>query len=418
MKCNNCGYDLDQNAKFCENCGSKIENDNSVSDTLTQKENLVQPEPLQNLNSNESVQENLTVDINEPVVDNGVYNETVDISTNELPQPLHNQVNLNNLESSNINNTSTSSKKSSNLMIWIAVLIIALVTVVGVFLLIALNKNSNSIDVLKKSIANLEEKSKDSGTVKLGVSASSGDSLNINLSGSVKFQKSNDQYNLALLLDKSAFMDAVEVYSTFSKENVSLYLKSDLIDSLGYTASENSVWLNYIYNIENTVSGGSENEKAKDVDIYSIIDNKHFKYIDEVNGVKHYSLIIDEELINKLAEELKKLNIEEVSSMEDVSSQVKLEKPLNVEFYINKSNTLEKIEADVSGMLDDESISKVILSMNFENLGSTIVSIPPEALNSNMDIMTYINENSMVNYDDFDYNYDDFDTMNNLEYNF
>lgn len=428
MKCNNCGSILDQNAKFCENCGSKIENDNSVNETLTPKENIVQPEPLQNLNvnenfnvdTNESIINNNT-NVNESTVNNNISNETLDqtvnISTNELPQTENNQINLNNLENTNINNTSSSNKKSSNLKIWISVAIIALVAVIGVLLLIALNKNSNSVDVLQKAVANLEEKSKDSGTVKMLVSASSGDSLNINLSGSVKFQKNNDQYALAFLLEKSAFMDAVEVYSSVSKENVSLYLKSDLIDSLGYTESENSIWLNYIYNIENTINE-MESEKTEDFDIYSVIDNKHFKYIDEANGVKHYSLIIDEELINKLNEEVKKMDIEEINSMEDVSSQIKLDKPFNVEFYINKSNTLEKIETDVASLLDDDSISKMVLSISFENLGSTVVSIPQEALNSSMDITTYVSQNSKVNYDGFDYNYDDFSTTGDLEYSF
>ncbi len=128
MTCKRCGATLEDNAKFCGNCGALIEVDQNI-EPLNQEVNLDSvnlytglDEPLNPINTNLNIDENSKV---EPVLSVPENNSDIDLNNNlnSLP-PMPNQT--------EINNTSTTKDKkgtSKILMVLVALVIILIITV-------------------------------------------------------------------------------------------------------------------------------------------------------------------------------------------------------------------------------------------------------------------------------------------------
>ena len=122
-------------------------------------------------------------------------------------------------------------------------------------------------------------------------------------------------------------------------------------------------------------------------------------FIGEENNLKHYQLVIDNELLNAIkSQEAIKGNLEGIE--ETVSSvyngSTELTQTVYLDVYISKSNELVKLSLDLSNLLAEETLNKIELSIEFSNLGNTLVQIPTEVKNSQIDLETYMEKYAIV----------------------
>lgn len=378
MICKKCGTNIADTSKFCGYCGEKVE--------LTKEES--------NTNTNLTVEESLT-----------------DVKVNEVIQPLPiDNLTINALENeTNIspNEQKNSNKKNRNFSNGWALILLGgvLLAIAIVLLLVAFNKPSynESIKALDSAINNLEDNS--SGTVQANLLMQSADNISINMSGTFKYAKVNDGYGFELSIDKSMLFDGFNIYSLIDKDYLKLYVKSNVIDMLGSTSSSLDTWLKYEMPMGDNVV---LDEKLIQYDLSSIFDKKHIKYVGKEGNLKHYQLIID----NNLIEKIETLNSDTNEFAR--SNNITITDNIVLDVYLT-NNKLAKITLDLSNLIDDESLSKIIFSMDFKDFNSTNISIPKEAINSFITLDEYMEEykvNDVESDYEFDYDYDtnyDFD---------
>lgn len=391
MICKNCNANIDEKSKFCIYCGSKVELVENSKQTVNidmevQNSNNVIGEPTINTDINMGTEENSAIANNNTVAQGNVNKDlekTVVVPTEQLNEQIP------------VQNTP---KKSNKVLIFV-ILGILLAIIAGILLFYSFNKTSNnSVKVLEKAVNNLVTKGENSGTINLDLKIEADASASVNLSAAVKYARVDDNYNIALKLNKSLLFDEINLYSTITDKDVILYAKSSLIDMLGTTSSPTDMWVHYMLNLDEVIDTEEENVELKsNIDLSSIFDDKHYKYIDKKDGLRQYQLIIDNDLLANI-----KKTAESSESLKDYLSEISeedinLEQPIYLDFYINDSNDLVKISMDVSKMLEDESISKAVFEISFVDFANTSVQIPMEAKNSTTDIMSYMSTYMLKN---------------------
>ncbi|MBE6139742.1 MAG: zinc ribbon domain-containing protein [Firmicutes bacterium] len=393
MICKKCGANIAETSKFCGYCGNQMEIENQTVNTF----NNVNEVNSQNVN----LEKNIPIGQEQPIVNMApIQEQTVNLNLQAqqvIEQPIPNQ-------------GQTPNKKNNNLILLTSGI---LVTLIGVIIIIVsiFKTNGASITVLQKAINNLNQVASNSLTVKgkLSLAATTGESFEINVSS--KVQKKEDKYNMELMLEKSMFFDEIKLYGTVSKDNISLYAKSSLIDMLGSTSSIEDKWVYYTLNLKelgvdlSTLEQNTELQQTfNNINLEDLIDKKHFLYIGKKDGLKHYQLVIDQKLIENIITKLAEMSGETIDDTVDMTEE--LEETIKIDFYINNSDELAKIELNMSDYLTEEDgLSKLVFTLEFTGLNSTIVEIPNEAITSTMDLETYMNSNA-VETDDYDYEFD------------
>lgn len=376
MICKKCGTNIPDTAKFCNVCGEKIEVENNINITNSAVEEkntemvTLQSEPIQQVES-EKVQENV---ISQPTV-----NPNTEIEQTVVVPPIQ-------------PNSEPKKKKNNTWIFIVGGVILGIFAIVLV--IFAINKSSNnSIKVLEKALSNLEEKGEDNGTINASILMESNTSDTYNLSATIKYAENMDSYDMELILNKSILYDEMKFYLTYNDDKAVLYAKSSLIDMLGVTSSQSDMWLHYLVPIDDIEIEEETDQKDVEYDLSSILDNKHYKFINEENNLRQYQLIIDNELVNKIKSKLDQEEIKEfensISSLTTDGSK-ELTETYYINFYINKLNELEKISMDLTDKLNDESITKAIISFEFVNFGNTSVELPSDVKDSTMDLETYM----------------------------
>lgn len=377
MICRKCGNSIENNSKFCGVCGEKIEE-------LVQEQNI----------QSESVAEEIpfVVQPGAVKVEQSLQQTTVVEPVNF--QPLTNENITPSDQTPEINTVQVTStidkelKKKNNTWIFaILGVLLGIIAVTSVYFAYSKFSN-NSVKVLEKALSKLEFKGERSGTVdvKLLIQSQTDDSMN--LSATMKYSKQgDDNYNFNLTLNKSMFFEEINVYASVLDEKATLFVNSSLIDMLGFTSSTPSMWV-YMTTTEQDLEmqTGIEVDELEDIDLSDILDGSHFKLIDSQNNLKHYQLVIDNELVNKIKKEASK----EDNLKNFANSLNELTENYYVDFYINNSNELVKISMDLTKGLNDESIKSAVMSFEFNNFGSTLVQIPTEVKNSTIDLETYV----------------------------
>jgi len=408
MICKKCGANIADTSKFCGNCGEQvnISNESLQSNDIIDVQkatkeldlgNTIRIEPVQEENKIISNSEKI-IDSSLNIVRNDMQNAETQVTGNEMQMSIEEQSNSNDqkvVEPISQNNTDINStkvisndinKKKSNKILFIFLLIALFIIAFALVMIAITNSSSNSINILEKTLTNLVQKGEKSATIdaKLSITTTTGESHSF--SGKIKSEKKSDELiNLQVTANKSMMFDEMNMYAEVNKKDVKLYAMSSLIDMLGITSSQTPTWIYYTLSIDEMIDEETANETIQDVELKDIIDEKHFVYIDSANGLNHYELIIDQELLDKI--ELKENN-----ESEDNSTIESLDEPIKVEFYINNSNELVRIELDVTESLDEE-VSSFVIIMEFSDLGSTVVDIPSDAKNSIIDLETYIANN-------------------------
>lgn len=357
MKCVKCGKDIIENSKFCEYCGTPIE------ETPNVVEPAVRPvEPTVNV-----------AESNVPPV--------------SQPAPVE-------------------PKKKSNALVFI-IIAIALVAI-GAVLFFILNGNKTTkgdISTLEKAMENTVKTASKSGTVIAKIEMKS-DDTSMNLSGSVKYQILDDEVKAEVKVDKSSLFDEMLVYGTINKDNFNLYAKSNLVDMLLGTVSDEVVWVSLSSSMEDSGLDldGFDLDSIENSDSDFSLDEfgSNLRYVGKKDGLSHYVLTIDKDLINRV----KEASDEQKELLEQMDADSILDKPYNVDFYVNGKNELEKVSIDMADYVKEYGIEKLVVTIEFKDLGKTVVDIPSSVTSSSVDYETYIEEH----YDyDYDYDYDDED---------
>lgn len=374
MICKKCGTNIADTSKFCGYCGEKVEVPKEESNTNT---NLIVEEELNDVKVNEVIQplpiDNLTINT------------------------LENETNTSNNEQNNSN------KKNGNFSRgWALILLGGVLLVIAiVLLLVAFNKPSynESINAINSAINNLEDNS--SGTVQANLLMQSTDNISMNMSGTFKYAKVNDGYGFEISIDKSMLFDEFNIYFLIDKDYLKLYVKSNVIDMLGSTSSSLDTWLKYEMPMDDNIV---LDEELIQYDLSSIFDKKHIKYVGKEGNLKHYQLIID----NNLIEKVEALNSDTNEFAR--SNNITITDNVVLDVYLT-NNKLAKITLDLSNLLDEESLSKIIFSMDFKDFNSTNISIPKEAINSFITLDEYMEEYKVNDVEsdyeiDYDTNYD------------
>lgn len=393
MICKKCGANIADTSKFCGYCGNQIEQV-TVSNEV----------PVQNIEQ-QIVQSEVTAPkVEQPVVQTEVPDQQMaqNIGNESIATVSSNKDVEKVVEPANFSQepTNNSSKQKNNKSAFV-VLGVVLAVVAVVLLVLVFNKSSNnSAAVLQKAVANLGEKSVNNGTVIATVTLEEETSGSINISATSKYAKVGDKYNFQVTLNKNLFFEEMSVYLTFDEKNADLYAQSNVVDMVGLTSSDTIKWLHYTLDLAEA-GVNVEETKNYDIEFSNVIDNKHFVYVNKEGNLRNYQLIIDEELIKNLKSELSKIDDQEVkdtlSALEE--EDISFDETYKVDFYINEEDEVVRVSMDLTEMLEDQTITKAIVSVEFVDLGSTTVTIPEEALNSSTDLTEYFTTNS-ISYDD------------------
>lgn len=222
------------------------------------------------------------------------------------------------------------------------------------------------IDVLDKAVGNLAE------------------TKSIELDAKIELEMEQDGANVALELpfnvyinntkeDKNISKLNVEKNDLFGKIDAYFDIEKDVLKTyIGNAEAEETTWVLY----ENKIKE-SESE-LKDIDVKEVITSENFALLDEENGIKHYLLIVNNDLLKRLENEL------------DIESE-KLTKEIEIDIYINKASKITKIEADLTPMISSfseamkdftdgidlkEIIKEFSVTIDFKNYNDTYVTIP------------------------------------------
>lgn len=412
MKCLNCGNDVDSTSKFCPFCGSPIDNNlpqdtgNSINDESTNvaPQNLESVIQTENLNNERSVED---------------YSNINNLEQNPMPLP-------NTVESSvkeqtvETHENFNSEKKNKTKKIAFIICTIALVIVAAVLLFIAFNKSSKgSVKSLEKALNNFVEGGKTSGTIVATVSVTDEAVGTINVSGTVKYQKVGEAYNLEISLGETPMYKEMKLYAVVSEDELTAYINSSTLNEMLEIDSTDSKWLKYemdSYELNLQDLGfNMETIETQKLDLSGFGLEKKLKLVDTKDGIKHYTLTIDEELIKNI---FKKIVKEMMNSNEGVSVEFDddyLDSYLDgyveevptfvIELYMNEQDEFTKISIDFSKIKGIELEATPIVSIEFKDFNKTNFVIPNEALNTSYDLETYLNENG-INLDMNDYGLD------------
>jgi len=403
MICKKCGANIADTAKFCGNCGDKIEQINNLNQKNVDVINSVASE---NSVEKNSTQPDLTQTLSQLEKQNINRGEQLN-STDQLNQtivlPPVNAIK----EQSNSNESK--SKKSNTWIFVIGGIVLGLI-ILAIFVFILSKSFNNPVKKLEQALNQIEEKGENSGTIDAKISIITDTSDTYNLSATMKYSKRHDLYDVSLTLNKSLLYEEMNFYSTIADDYITLYSKSSSIDMLGSTSSTTDMWVYYLMKLDELQI--EDIDLDNDIYLHDILDKKHYKYIDKQNGIKHYQLTIDNELLNKIKTKSGKDDLREFEqSLSEINNgQIELSDTYYINIYINNSGELVKVSMDLTEELVDENIKKLVISFEFDNFGNTSVEIPNDAKSSTMDLESYLStyglyQNSDVYGDEYYYDY-------------
>lgn len=438
MKCLKCGMEIEDNSKFCGYCGNPVQvvNPTVVSNPLGNGnvQNMVSPSmpnnqvqnntqlgqstpivktmPIETNTVSQGVQPTMQganqVQTQQPVISNQIPNDNVVLPQQPIqentpkisgiqanPTQTNFEYQQNVVPENNTINEQPSIKPNKKSNSWIFILLgVVLAVVAAVLLVMTLSKPSstnNSVAVLETAINNFVEKGKNSGTIVAGIAIDS-EEQSVNVDANIKYQKLNDELNLEISVDKSELFDELHLFANLSKNNMNLYATTNIINMIAGLEPTENKWiklnsddlgLDLNFDFDQT-----ENIQA---DLSKLGLDKKIVYLGKNNNLRHYRLTVDKELLEDFYS-----NYLETASNENETVSFGLDEDFegtyNIDFYINDYNELNSISIDFTDQLNNDGITKAILNIEFRDFNNTTVTIPSEALNTTVDLQTYITE--------------------------
>ncbi len=357
-------------------------NSEVVNDSLNQ--NSIQSETIKNVPETVEVPAQNNQVVEHPSLiqmdlksNNVVATETNESGTQDLnsQQPATTQTNPPTINQP-IQPNNKKSKKNNNKGLFI-ILGVVLVVVAAVVAFMIFNKSEkNDIDALENAVENFLKAGGQSGTVDFRVTVESVTGDTVNVSSTLSYIKSNNLLDIALIVNKSALFDEMGLYARINNNSINLYTQSNVLDLLGTTSSDGNIWVKYSEQLtENILEELNSLDLNQEIDLSQTLDSKHFKFVGTEDELNHYILLVDDELLSKLDEDSMSINKGE---------------SYELDIYLDKSDKLSKINFDLSSYIKNDNIAKLYITIEFSNLGNTNLVIPEDAINSSMDIDTYI----------------------------
>lgn len=255
-------------------------------------------------------------------------------------------------------------------------------------------KELKPIEVLEKTVQNLGEVKSLEVVATLNAKViQEGATVEISVPLSVAVSEAKDEMDMKVSLGENPFIGSLEAYFIANTESkkLDLYFPSSLYDMMLGIKSEESKWLYTTTTLEEnedskSIISDEDLEKIKNIDYKKVIGD-NFVYVDTNEGINHYQLIINNDLIQRLAVELG----EEVESIKE---EIKLEVYIDAENY-----NITKIGSDLKNMLTENaseeelekfsSLEEFSFTMEFKNVNNTTVTIPEDVKNDAIDLEKY-----------------------------
>ena len=193
-----------------------------------------------------------------------------------------------------------------------------------------------------------------------------------------------------LLMKENAFLGEIELYMIDEEETPYIYMSSNIIDTMLGITNDTLYWIKTEVSEENSTSipdnllstDLTEEEIEKYINKYVTVE--HIVYIGEENNIKHYQLIVNDELLSKLSEDF---DFEYTSSGMEFKVDVYYDKtnlnPTRISADFNElikslmeNLSKEELESIQSSGINLEDIVEFSITVEFSNLNNTIVEIP------------------------------------------
>ena len=248
----------------------------------------------------------------------------------------------------------------------------------------------NKLEVFKKAMVSELTSYEAKATANAKVE-SEGVSVDISLPVTLKLDLKDGIKAYAKVEKTSLIPNDVEVYVTLNDKTVTAYTSTE--------DEEGKYWVKSTENLDESLNLDASNykeETKKYIDKYLTDDT--VKYIGEEDSLKHYQVIINDNLLQQIAkdfeQELEKTGIE-----------------FKIDVYLNKDNNIAKVRIDFVDVLskaaelakdeiedsqfDLSAIKTLDITVEFTNHNNTKVEIPEDVIKNAIDT------------NDFDYDFDD-----------
>lgn len=204
----------------------------------------------------------------------------------------------------------------------------------------------------------------------------------------IKMEISED--GLHLLIEENALIGEFELYMIDEEETPYIYMSSNIIDTMLGITNDTLYWIKTEVTDENssTIPDNlpsidlTEEEIEKYINKY--VTAEHIVYIGEENNIKHYQLIVNDELLSKLSEDF---DFEYTASGMEFKVDVYYDKtnlnPTRISADFNElikslmeNLSKEELESIQSSGINLEDIVEFSLTFDFSNFNNTVVEIP------------------------------------------
>ena len=268
------------------------------------------------------------------------------------------------------------------------------IALMGLFLFTGCGeKELKPVDVLQKVLENTEEITSLTMNASIDLKLEQeGTIVEMPITLGVAMQMENDTTGkFKLSLGENPLIGTMDLYLDKKDTTSTVYMPSSIIAMLMGVEEDKTYWIKEETSETEEDTGLSldfnleEFEQLKDAKLDAVLTDKDLVFVDEEGAVKHYTLNITQDLINRISKALE-IEVEEDTGAID---------SLKIELYIDTDNNrLTKVSIDllktvkeiVGDTMDEESgmdlegLQKLTLSLSLTGYNTTTVTIPENVI--------------------------------------
>lgn len=268
------------------------------------------------------------------------------------------------------------------------------IALMGLFLFTGCGeKELKPVDVLQKVLENTEEINSLTMNASIDLKLEQeGTIVEMPITLGMAMQMENDTTGkFKLSLSENPLIGSMDLYLDKKDTTSTVYMPSSIIAMMMGVEEEKTYWikeetseteedndLSLDFNLE-------EFEQLKDAKLDAVLTDKDLVFVDEEGAVKHYTLNVTQDLINRISKALGEEVEEDTGAIDS----------LKIELYIDTNNNrLTKVSIDllesvksIAGLLMDEEsgmdlegLQKLTLSLSLTGYNTTTVTIPENVI--------------------------------------